>query len=135
MSAQHSPEYAAAALIALRADALRTGDRDMLESVYLPEAADLADDLETLDQARSSGAFEDLQMALADAQPSASDPSAARAEASPPERTATVTGTVGATGSGLDPEAAGEATLRQDVSIEMVAGDDGAWRLLDVTPM
>ena len=135
VSAQHSPEYAAAALIALRADALRTGDHDLLESVYLPEAADLADDLETLDQARSSGAFEDLQMALADAQPSASDPSAARAEASPPERTATVTGTVGATGSGLDPEAAGEATLRQDVSIEMVAGDDGAWRLLDVTPM
>lgn len=135
VSAQHSPEYAAAALIALRADALRTGDRDLLESVYLPEAADLADDLETLDQARSSGAFEDLQMALADAQPSASDPSAARAEASPPERTATVTGTVEATGSGLDPEAAGEATLRQDVSIEMVAGDDGAWRLLDVTPM
>lgn len=135
VSAQHSPEYAAAALIALRADALRTGDRDLMESVYLPEAADLADDLETLDQARSSGAFEDLQMALADAQPSASDPSAARAEASPRERTATVTGTVEATGSGLDPEAAGEATLRQDVSIEMVADDDGAWRLLDVTPM
>ena len=135
VSVEHSPEYAAAALIAQRADALRTSDPDLLEAVYAPEAADLADDLQTLDQARSAGAFEDLHMALADAQPSSPGPSAAGTEAGARARTASVSGTVEATGSGLDPAAEGEATLRQEVSIELVAGDDGAWRILDVTPL
>lgn len=133
VSAQLSPEYASAALIAQRADALRTGDRDLLASVYAPEAADLADDLETLEQARSEGAFTDLQMALADAVPLASGSTGEGAEPGGGQRTASVTGTVEASGTGLDPARDGATTLRQDVAIELVA-ERGAWRILDVTP-
>ena len=81
VSAEHSPEYAAAALISLCADALREDDRRLLDSVYAPGASDLHDDRATLEDARGSGAFSDLTMVLARARPLPSD---AGAEGEPP---------------------------------------------------
>lgn len=135
VSAQHSPEYASAALIAQRGEALRRGDRNQLESVYLPAAPDLADDLQTLEQAQAEGAFTDLQMVLVDIVPLAVGTTADGTMTGDERRTATVRGTVEATGTDLDPAGDGEATLRQEVSIELVVGQDGAWRLMDVTPL
>lgn len=143
VSARHSPEYAAAALIRRRAEALRTGDRELLESVYAPGAADLVDDLATLDQAAGTGAFADLEMTLAGAEPltGSQDGPAQGSEgdqdtpaAAGTGRTAVVAGTVQAAGTDLDPEQEGVSTLSQDLEIRLAAGEPEGWRIVEVTP-